>query len=45
MTRWLRANGGASAPRTEFENYEHHAFIAAYSGDLCPVNLLVGRTG
>ncbi len=34
---------GATAPRTKIENYEHHAFIAAYSGDLCPVNLLIGQ--
>jgi Mg2+ and Co2+ transporter CorA len=34
---------GATAPRTKIENYEHHAFIAAYSGDLCPMNLLIGQ--
>ena len=38
-----RRTVGATAPRTKIENYEHHAFIAAYSGDLCPVNLLVGQ--
>ena len=32
-----------STPRTKIEIYEHHAFIAAYSGDLCPVNLLIGE--
>src|SRR4029077_10027927 len=37
----LRAGG--STPRTKIEIYEHHAFIAAYSGDLCPVNLLIGE--
>ncbi len=34
---------GGSTPRTKIEIYEHHAFIAAYSGDLCPVNLLIGE--
>ncbi len=38
-----RRTVGATAPRTKIENYEHHAFIAAYSGDLCPVNLLIGQ--
>jgi magnesium transporter len=31
------------APRTKIEIYEHHAFIAAYSGQLSPVNLLIGE--
>ncbi len=34
---------GGSTPRTKIEIYEQHAFIAAYSGDLCPVNLLIGK--
>ena len=36
-----RRDAGA-APRTKIEIFEHHAFIAAYSGDLSPVNLLIG---
>ena len=37
-----RRDAGA-APRTKIEIYEHHAFIAAYSGRLCPVNLIIGE--
>ena len=35
----------ASGSRTKIEKYDHHAFIAGYSGRLSPVNILVGRGG
>ncbi len=36
---------GSTSPRTKIEKYDHHAFIAGYSGQLCPVNLLIGHGG